>query len=276
MQKRLWLVMLPLAAAAACSRGGTDETAFVWSNQVPPGAVVHIRNGAGNLTLNRAAGPGVSVHATRSWHRGRASDIRFVVEQRGTDYYVCAMWRNSGRCAESGYRGRNTGGLLAMFSLFHRTSDASADFTAEIPANVVVDARTSSGSVQIDGLNAGVSARTINGTIRASNVSGSLNLATTNGDVRVSADSFAPTDSIHLTTTNGSVHAELPANLEGVFDLSVVNGVVRSDFPLQAAANSRLGRHLEGQVGTVPRVVRMRAINGQVIVTSRGAPVAGQ
>jgi len=36
-----------------------------------------------------------------------------------------------------------------MFSLFHRGNDASADFVAEIPANVVVDARTTLGSARM-------------------------------------------------------------------------------------------------------------------------------
>jgi DUF4097 and DUF4098 domain-containing protein YvlB len=136
---------------------------------------------------------------------------------------------------------------------------------------VVVDAKTANGSVQVDGITAGVTARTSNGTVRASNVSGPLVLTTTNGDVRLSADSLSPADSIHLSTTNGSIHAELPANVQGAFDLSAGNGLVSSEFPLSPQSNSRAGRHLVGQIGTSTRVVKMRALNGTVSVVSHTA-----
>jgi hypothetical protein len=67
----------------------------------------------------------------------------------------------------------------------------------------------------------------------------------------------------------------LPANLQGQFDLSTVNGVVSSDFPIPAAAAStHSNRHLQGQVGSLPRVVKMRTINGPVSVSARTAPAA--
>jgi DUF4097 and DUF4098 domain-containing protein YvlB len=184
------------------------------------------------------------------------------------------MWRGSGKCGASGYRGRQTGGFLTMFSLFHRNSDARADFVAEVPANVVIDASTTNGSVQINGMTAGVTAKTINGTVEASNVSGPLTLSTTNGNVRLSTDSLADADVVRLSTTNGAIRAELPANLQGQFDLSTVNGVVSSDFPIPAASSTRANRHLQGQVGSLPRVVRMRTINGPVSVSARATPAA--
>ena len=267
---RLLILAAAALASTACSRAGSNDDAFRWSEQLPAGAVLHLRNGAGDIHVTRAANANAMLQASTSWRHGRKSDVSFVVTQNGTDYYVCAMWRNSGRC-NGNYRGRNNGGFLTMFSLFHRNSDAVADFTVELPANVSVDARTSLGSVDIQGANAGVRAFTVNGTIRASNVSGPLTLTTTNGDVRVTADSLGPTDSMKLTTTNGSVHAELPKGVEGNFDLSTVNGSVRTDIPLPTAGSGVVGRHLAGQVGTAARSLKMRAINGEVVVAMRPA-----
>lgn len=272
MNNRILIPAAVLIAAAACSSPGVDDRAFQWSEQVPPGAVVHVRDGAGDITIRRATGPSAVITASRRWRRGRASDIRFVVKQDGKDYYVCAMWRGSGKCGASGYRGRQTSSFLTMFSLFHHTSDSRADFVAEVPANVVVDAATTNGSVQVNGANAGVTAKTVNGTVEASNVSGPLSLSTTNGNVRLSADSLADADVVRLSTTNGTISAELPANLQGNFDLSTVNGVVSSDFPIPPASSGRANRHLQGQVGSLPRLVKMRTINGTVSVTSRAAP----
>lgn len=263
---------LTALAATGCSRPGQDERAFQWTSDLPAGAVVHLRDGAGGITVKRSENQSVQVSGSRRWHRGHASDIKFVVNQVGNDYYVCAMWHGSGKCGSNGYRGRQTGGFLTMFSLFHRTSDASADFTAEIPANVVVDARTANGSVQIDGMSAGVTAHTTNGTVQASNVSGPLALSTTNGDVRLSTDALADADTVSLTTTNGTIRAELPSKLEGAFDLSVVNGMVRTDLPLESSGKGRPGRHFQGQIGTSTRVVKMRAVNGNVSVITRATP----
>ncbi|HTE45359.1 MAG TPA: DUF4097 family beta strand repeat-containing protein [Gemmatimonadaceae bacterium] len=266
-------VAVAALVAAACSRPGEDERAFQWTSQLPAGAVVHLRDGAGDIAVKRAEGQSVQISGSRRWRRGHSNDIKFTVNQVGNDYYVCAMWRGSGKCGSSGYRGRQTNSFLTMFSLFHRNSDASADFTAEIPANVVVDARTSNGSVQIDGMSAGVTAHTTNGTVNASNVSGPLALSTTNGDVRLTTDVLADADPVSLSTTNGTIRAELPPKLEGAFDLSVVNGLVRTDLPLESTGKGRPGRHFLGQIGALTRVVKVRAVNGNVSVVTRATPV---
>lgn len=255
-------------AATACSRGGMDSDAFKWSTPLPAGSVLHLRNGSGGIDVRPTAGPNVSVIGGSHWKRGHASDVRFVVNQVGKDYYVCAMWRNSGRCGERGYRGKNTGGFLTMFSLFHRTTDAVAEFVADVPPGVTVDARTSTGSVKVYGSTAGVTARAVNGNVTVFDVSGPMDLSTTNGNVELSVDSLADADSIHLTTTNGVIHAELPPRLQGHFDLSTVNGTVHSDLPI--VGTTRRGR-LQGQIGSSARVVRMRAVNGTVTAVAHPA-----
>ena len=274
MKSRLVVVAALAVVATACSRPGSEDRAFQWTTDLPAGAVVHLRNGAGDIAVRRASGQTVQVNASRSWRRSHRNDVRFVVTQSGNnEYYICAMWRASGRCGASGYRGRQTSTFLSMFSLFRRGNDASADFVAEIPANVVVDARTTLGSVQIDGMTSGVTARTSNGTVQASNVSGPLSLTSTNGNIELSAaDALSPSDEIRLTTTNGSIRAELPAGVDGNFDLSVMNGAVQSDLSLPATSKSRRGGHLQGQIGSSNRVVKMRAVSGMVSLKTRAVP----
>ncbi|MEO7086044.1 MAG: DUF4097 family beta strand repeat-containing protein [Gemmatimonadaceae bacterium] len=270
MKYRIAILAAAILSAVACSRPGTNDRAFEWTNRLPPGAVVHLRDGTGDIVVRRSPDQSVNVTGGVQWKHSRSSDVKFQVNQVGNDYYVCAMWRASGKCGDKGYHGRQTNGFLTMFSLFHRSSDARADFVAELPANVVVDAKTDFGSVTVDGLAAGVTARAATGTVTANNVSGPLSLSTATGNVNLTTDSLSAADSVHLQTTNGTVRAELPANLQGAFDLSVVNGTVTSAFPLGAAPRSRVGRHLQGQIGASNRVVKMRAVNGTVSVTTRG------
>lgn len=271
---RSLLLIAVSVSVTACARGPREDMPFQWSTQLPAGAVVHLRDGLGNITVRRAAGTTATVNGMRRWRRGRSPDLEFAVKQDGNDYYVCAMWRRSGTCGAQGYRGRRTGSFLQIFSLFHRNSDASAELVAELPPNVAVDARTTSGSVQVDGMTAGVTAHATNGTVQAWNVSGPLTLSTTNGNVRVTADSLAPADSVILTTTNGTVRAELPSGLQGMFDLSTVNGSVSSDFPIPAATGGRVARHLQGQIGQSNRLVKLHAVNGTVSLATRGGPAA--
>ena len=256
---------------SACSRAGSDD-AFKWTEELAPGAVVHIRNGAGNIQVRRAEGQTATISGSRQWRRSRAKDIKFVVTHTGNEYYVCAMWRASGKCGNGKYNGRQTNTLLSMFSLFHRSNDASADFIADIPANVVVDARTTLGTVEVEGLTAGVTAQTTSGGVQAVNVSGPLSLSTTTGDVHLVTDSLSATDAIELSTRRGRITAELPQNMEGNFDLSVMSGSVRNDLGLAQGSRSKSGRHFQGQIGASTRSVKMRVGNGSLTVTTRSAP----
>jgi hypothetical protein len=269
--KKIFAVVA-ITAATACSRGGSEERAFQWVTELPAGSVVHLRNGSGSIEVRRAAGQTAEIVGGREWRRGRARDVNFVVTQSGNEYYICAMWRNSGRCGEKGYRGKNTD-FLSMFSLFRRSSDATANFTAELPANVVVDATNSNGEVTIDGITAGVKAHSINGDVKATNVGGKISLSTTNGSLELAADPTASIEAVALTTTNGQIRAELPTNSEGAFDISTVNGDVHSDFPLQPTSKSPTGRHLRGQIGSSERTVKLRSVNGSVVLARLGAAV---
>jgi hypothetical protein len=269
--KRTALSVLALAAiAAGCSHAGSEEHAWEWTNQIPPGSIVHIRDGAGDITVRPAtAGRLATVTASRTWKRSRERDIDFVVTQEGNEYYVCAMWRGSGNCGSHGYRGRRTGGILETFALFRRSSDATASFVAQLPADVFVDASTTTGSVDVEGVSSGVTAKTTNGMVTAAHVSGPMTLTTVNGNVRLSVDAVAASDSIYLRTTNGMITAELPPNIDGVFDLAVTNGVVRTDLPINGDKAQRSGRRLRGQIGSSSRVVRMRTTNGTLSVTTK-------
>jgi len=271
MKLRHFALIIATLGTGACSRVTRNDDAFAWSENIPAGATVHLRDGMGNITVNAAPGRTASVRGALRSRRGHLDDVHFVVNRTGNDYYICAMWRNSGECNASGYRGSSSGPWWTIFSLFHHGSDAAANITMQLPSGTAVDARTLNGIVTIDGANAGVSAHTVNGAVRASNVSGPLMLSTVNGEVRLAAATLAPSDSVHLSTVNGAVHAELPPNLDGEFDLSVTNGVVRNAFPIPGASISR--HHISGQIGTSTRVIRMHTVNGAIVIDAH--PNAG-
>jgi hypothetical protein len=271
MNRKAFPVLALAVLVVGCSHAGSDGHAWEWSEQIPAGSTVHIRNGVGDITVRSVAtGQNAVLTGGLAWKRSRARDVTFEVSHTGNEYFVCAMWKGSGNCGANGYHGRRTGGILEAFALFRRSSDVTAEIVAQLPADVIVDAQTTSGSVDVKGVSSGVTAKTKNGTITAEHVSGPLALSSVNGNVRLSLDAVSATDSIHLNTTNGMITAELPPNIDGMFDLAVANGVVRSDLPINGAQAVRSGRRLRGQIGSSNRVVRMRTTNGSLSVTTRG------
>ena len=260
--------------ATGCSRSGSEDHAWEWTNQLEPGSIVHIRNGVGNITVRPAAeGRLATVTGGRRWRRARENDVQFVVNHTGNEYYVCAMWKRSGDCTASGYHGRSSS-FLDVLSLFHRSGDVTASFVANLPADVIVDARTTSGTVDVEGVSSGLTAKATNGIVKASHVSGPIALSTVNGNVQLSVDAIGAGDSIHVATTNGVIRAQLPPTIDGTFDLSVTNGALHSDLPITVDDGTRRTRHITGQIGTSARIVRMHAINGNVSVTTKAGPAS--
>ena len=248
-----------------CSRPGS-ERGLEWTHELEPGSVVHLRTGAGSIEVKRSEGQTARIVGNKQWRRGRSRDVDFVVSRDGNEVYVCAMWRNSGTCGARGYRGRNTKSFLAMFSLFKRTTDATADLVAELPANVRVDASNTLGDVSIYGIVAGVVAKTLNGDVTARDVGGSVSLQSTNGDLEMSAAPNVALRALALNTTNGNIDAKLADNVEGSFDVSTVNGDVHSDLPLESVSKGPVGRRLRGQIGATSNTHRIRSVNGSVSV----------
>lgn len=269
MRYRSLLPLVALPAVAACNRSHHVANAFAWSDSLPAGATLHLRDGNGDVTVRPAAGSLVTVTASKRWNRGRERDISFQTRRIGNDIYVCAMWRNSGTCGARDYRGaRARGGILTMFSIFRHRTDATADFVVQIPAAVHLDVVTTLGDIVVEGARAGVVGRTVNGDVKATEVGGNVSLATSNGDAQATVASVDGVDSISLRTTNGDVHAALPSGLTGHLELSTVNGDIRSDFPIpQTKGYGR--RTIEAALGDAPRLVRLRTTNGDVVVTKR-------
>ena len=274
MRRAAVLTIAAATLASGCSRSGSEDHAWEWTNQLEPGSIVHIRNGVGNITVRQGSDSRFArVTGGRRWQRGRENDVQFVVNHTGNEYYVCAMWKHSGDCSASGYHGRSSS-FLDVVALFHRSGDVSASFVAQLPADVIVDVRTTSGTIDIEGASSGLTARATNGIVTATHVSGPIALTTINGNVNLSVDATGAADSIYVSTTNGVIKAQLPPTIDGTFDLSVTNGSLHSDLAINAENGGHRTRHIEGRIGSSARIVRMRARNGNVSVTTKAAPTS--
>ncbi len=266
-----------LAGAAlsvgACRREARElPDAFSWTHELAPGRTLHLRTVNGSVTVRGTAESHAHVQGTKRWRRGRARDVRFVVEHSGDDVYICAIWtRRGGRCGDERYDPRPPR-WLAMFSLFRRRTDMAASFDVMLPAGVRVDASTVNGPVTVTEAAGDVKAETVNGDVRASTMGGALSLKTVNGSIRARAASLAEDAPIDLESVNGSVRAELPSPLDADVRLSTVNGRVTTDFPV-ALSGRASNRELRGTVGSGGRRVTLETVNGSVELRSSGSSI---
>lgn len=265
--------VLPLALAASACWRHSDSESYRWAGDIPDGATVHLRNANGAIVVKPADGEQTNIVGSRRW-RGR-TNLTFVSKHVGNDVYVCAVYGNSGRCDESGYRA----GRPRRFMWFFRSpfsGDARATLTAELPPGVKIDAQTTSGSVSITGARAGGLARSVNGGISVRESAGSFIAETVNGSVRVALDSLDDRDAVQLETVNGSVRVELPETFAGDVNLSTVNGTVRTDFPITASAGRFSARSLVGRVGEGSQSLRIKTVNGSVSIRQAGQVVVDE
>ncbi len=108
-------------------------------------------------------------------------------------------------------------------------------------------------------------AGTVDGDVDAETAGGPVRALSVNGDVRAAVHGFADTGAVKVTTVNGSVALELPADVDATVSAQTVNGDITSDFPL--TARKKFLHHANGVIGAGGRRVELNAVNGSVHLT---------
>jgi hypothetical protein len=251
-----------LLAAAACHTSHGDNT-FTLRGVAAPGHSVKIRNLNGPIRVVASNGNEVEVTAVRSYRGFFPQRVHFVSSTTDDAMIICAVW-GDGECTADEYRS-STGAWDRLFGL---RSAVNVRFTVAVPRGVLVDVRTTNGSLHVEGSEAPVTAGTVNGSIRVATASGPVNATTVNGSIAASVDELEGDGPMELTTVNGSVTAELPQDLDATIEMGTVNGRVEADYPLtvQGAASPK---RLRGTVGSGGREIKLTTVNGRIEVRRR-------
>ena len=244
----------PLGAQNAATQNGDT---FDWSGSIPSGSWLTVRNLNGAVDVEAASGDQASVHATKEYH-GDADPkrVHFVVMKDGSNVTICALWNDEDSCDESGYHSHHEGN--------NRSDHVSVHFTVKLPKGVKMNAGTVNGDVSVSGATAPVKAHTVNGTIEAATTSGPVDASTVNGDIRVRMDALSGDGDLRYSTVNGSITADLPANLNADIDMETVNGSLTSDFPLTISGSINPRHHLRATVGSGGRRIEFHTVNGSI------------
>ena len=228
--------------------------AFAWSDHVPAGATVRVRNMNGEIEVVPSSDDTVRVTASLKWRRGNPDEgLRMSGMRDGEGAMICAVW-GKGECASDSYS--------SDFNFSGSGTDARVHFRLEVPAGVRLDLQGVNTEISAVA-SAPVEARTMNGDVVVVTAVGPVRGETKNGSVDVRMSSLTGTDSVIATTLNGDAFVYLPEGVDAALDLSVTNGSVASEFAVPISASTSR-RSLRATLGAGTRIVRIRSINGTV------------
>lgn len=243
----------------ACHGEHANANAFSWSRDLSAGGTLRIRDTNGSVTVVPSAnGKTARVQAATHWRRGNPErDLKFVAVGEGNEATICVHW-GDGTCSATKYTNSRKPGFLGWF-FKNRGTDARVDFTVEVPAGTRVDVSSVNGALSVTAQSP-VVAHTVNGGIRVATAIGPVEATTVNGEVDVRMTTIGGDGDVRAESTNGSVAAYVPQNVDGKVSMRTVNGDLATWFPLTVEGTSK--RRLEGVLGAGSRNVVVRTVNG--------------
>lgn len=284
MIKRSAALGLLLLASAA----GAQETR-VFSDRIPSGAWLRIRNYKGDIRVTETTGSTATVTARRRFERREDGETRFEVKRDGQNITICAITEATRRCDEEGYDARGgddrsigrsdfTVTLPRGVRLLANTGNGEVDVQnagADVRAssgngevNVSgargrVYANSGNGAVSVDRADGEVEANSGNGNIRVTTTRGPVSAHTGNGGIDVSMSTLSGGGDMEFSTGNGSITVGFPSNLSATIE---ANGSFRNfetDFPINMG-RGWTGNFVRGTIGSGARRIRLTTGNGHI------------
>jgi hypothetical protein len=232
------------------------STAATWTYRSKLGAKqwVWVRNTRGSVTVEPAQGDSLHVSAVKTYRSSDTASVRLVAVPYDGGIAVCALWGSDSGCGpgQSDIQLRGT-----------RHNDVAVDFTVRLPRSAGLGATTMVGDVHVTGARGPLAIHTVSGDVDVATAKGPVKVQSMNGDVRVRVEAFGDTGGVSASTINGSLTAELPAQLDAHVEAKTVNGSITTDYPL--TVNGKFtGRNVNGTLGRGGRKVRLETVNGSI------------
>ena len=215
---------------------------------------VWIRNTRGSVTVEPAKGDSLQISAVKTFRASDTASVRLLAVPYAGGVAVCAVWASDTECGPGHGDIHMRGG---------RRSDVDVDFTVRLPRHAGLDATTTVGDVHVVGARGPLVVHAVSGDVDVVTAKGPVKVELVNGDVRVRMEAFGDTGGVSASTINGSLTAELPAQLDAEVEARTVNGSITTDYPL--TVNGRFaGRNVNGTLGRGGRKVHLETVNGSI------------
>jgi hypothetical protein len=250
--KSIFLSVVLLVGACGLAFGGKDVTreALRWTNKLPAGQTLHLRNLNGSVKVVAAKGEAAEVVAVEHKRDGDTRQITMQVQKVKDGYMICALYPGKpGRCDADGMYDAGGDG----------NGELAAELTVQLPAGALLDATTVNGEVKVQGVTGEVRATTVNGDIGVESTGAPVKANTVNGRVRVRAGA----GDVKAKSVNGDVDVTLPAAVDAEVRAETVHGSIDNDFGLVAEGDV-VGRQLRGTLGKGTYKIALQTVNGSI------------
>ncbi len=241
--------------ASDASGPRTVGETWAYRAKMTPGEWVWVRDRAGSVKVERARGDSLEVTAVKTFGHSDPASVQVVAVPGDRGITICALWGASTATCGPGEAFKDGRG--------GRRNDVQVQFTVRLPRGVAIEATTISGAVHVAGAAAPIVAATVNGDVDAETAKGPVDAVSVNGSVRAAIRGFGDTGAVKLQTVNGSVTAELPAQLDASVSANTVNGAIESDFPLTISGKF-VARHGDGMIGAGGGKIELISVNGAI------------
>jgi hypothetical protein len=142
----------------------------------------------------------------------------------------------------------------------------SVSYEIFAPRQSDIQAKAHNGGIKISDLRGNIEFQTVNGGVTLARLSGEVHGRTTNGGLTVElAGDRWDGAGMDVSTTNGGVKLEVPANYSAHFQTATVNGGMKVDFPM--TVQGRLTKDMSFDVGQGGATIKVTTTNGGVRIT---------
>jgi hypothetical protein len=256
-------IVIILALASVCWASpqliqGDQGDRFHWTGKLPAEKVVEIKNVNGEIEVEGVAGDQIEINAVKS---GRDRDqVKVELIQTADGITVCAVL--PGNSCESGSN---------WSSHSHGDHQWSVDFTVRVPKNLRVTARNVNGKVRAEDLGRYVDASSVNGSVDVTTASYAKG-SSVNGGVHLRMGRTDWPGTLKISSVNGSIEVDVPADLNADVRFSSVNGSLDTDFPLTIEGHYGFGpKNIRGRIGNGGRELEVSTVNGSLHIRKGGA-----
>lgn len=265
------IAVMVLAGSVPARAQGEKRTVFTekdfhWSGNLKPGQTLEIVGRNGGIDASGASGESAQVEGIKE-NYGDSNEVFVEVVEYSDGVTICAVYAkeaNPGRCHRGGADSEDHHHAWSWHG-----EHTKLNFKVQVPRGVELKALTTNGGIHGRDLNSVVHAATTNGNVEVS-TSEWASARTTNGSVTANMGNAKWTGEVELKTTNGSVHASLPASAEFAIRAATTNGGIHTDFPV-TVMGSFGSKDLSGTVGAGGRDLRMATTNGGITLQKSGS-----
>jgi DUF4097 and DUF4098 domain-containing protein YvlB len=149
-----------------------------------------------------------------------------------------------------------------------RTKHYSVSYKLTVPRNTSVDLHANNGGIALNNLDSRVRFETTNGGVSLTGMAGDVKGETTNGGVKVALDGARWNGAgLDVTTTNGGIHAVMPANYAAHLELATVNGGLHVDVPITTSGT--IHNRISADIGGGGPTIHLETVNGGVHIAAK-------